>query len=394
MSDDDTRGRARLTEIYMNGLAEITPDVPLAFDDLEAAALEAMDETAAGYVKGSASSEETTDRNRSAFDRWRLLPKMLQGVEDRDLSVDLFGTEFDVPVVLAPIGVQSIYHDDGALATARAAAAEDVPLCLSTASSVTIEDVAETLGDTPRWFQLYWSPNRDLAASFIDRAEEAGYEALVVTVDTPLIGWRPRDLQNAYLPFLEGEGMANYVTDPEFRGLLDEPPEENILAAARTFLDVFGDASLTWEDLDWLADQTDLPIVVKGILDPADARRAVEHGADGVVVSNHGGRQVDGAVASLEMLPSVVDEVGEDATVLFDSGIRNGTHAMKALALGAEAVMLGRPYVYGLAIDGADGVEAVLRNFLAEFDLSLGLAGYASVENLDADALVHEDDLP
>lgn len=394
MSDDDTRGRARLTEIYMNGLAEITPDVPLAFDDLEAAALEAMDETAAGYVKGSASSEETTDRNRAAFDRWRLLPKMLQGVEDRDLSVDLFGTEFDVPVVLAPIGVQSIYHDDGALATARAAAAEDVPLCLSTASSVTIEDVAETLGDTPRWFQLYWSPNRDLAASFIDRAEEAGYEALVVTVDTPLIGWRPRDLQNAYLPFLEGEGMANYVTDPEFRDLLDEPPEENILAAARTFLDVFGDASLTWEDLDWLADQTDLPIVVKGILDPADARRAVEHGADGVVVSNHGGRQVDGAVASLEMLPSVVDEVGEDATVLFDSGIRNGTHAMKALALGAEAVMLGRPYVYGLAIDGADGVEAVLRNFLAEFDLSLGLAGYASVENLDADALVHEDDLP
>ncbi|WP_255196401.1 lactate 2-monooxygenase [Halorarius litoreus] len=394
MSDSETRGRQRITEIYVNGLADITPDVPTEFSALEAAAIEAMDEKAEGYVVGSAGSGGTDDNNVAAFDRWRILPKMLRGVEERDLSVELFGTELDVPVVLAPIGCQSILHEEGELASARAAANQDVPLCLSTVSSYTMEEVADELGDTPRWFQLYWSPNRDLTTSFLDRAEDAGYEAIVVTVDTPIPGWRPQDLQQGYLPYLEGIGTQNYFSDAVFRDLLDQPPEENTLAAAQQFLDVFGDASLTFEDLDWLGEQTDLPIVVKGILDPADARRAVEHGAEGVVVSNHGGRQVDGSVAAVEMLPSVVDEIGDEATVLFDSGIRNGAHAIKALALGADAVLLGRPYVYGLAVDGENGVESVLKNFLAEFDLSLGLAGHDSVADLDEDALVHEDDLP
>ena len=394
MSDEETRGRQRITEIYVNGLAGITPDVPTEFSALEAAAIEAMDETAQGYVVGSAGSEGTDSNNVAAFDRWRILPKMLRGVEQRDLSVDLFGTEVEVPVVLAPIGCQSILHEEGELAAARAAASQDVPLCLSTVSSYTMEEVADELGDTPRWFQLYWSPNRELAKSFLDRAEDAGYEAIVVTVDTPIPGWRPQDLQQGYLPYLEGIGVQNYFSDDVFRDLLDQPPEENTLAAAQQFLDVFGDASLTWDDLDWLQDQTDLPIIVKGILDPEDARNAVDHGADGIVVSNHGGRQVDGSVAAVEMLPSVVEAVGEEITVLFDSGIRNGAHAIKALALGADAVLLGRPYVYGLAIDGENGVESVLKNFLAEFDLSLGLAGHDSVAGLDEDALVHEDELP
>ncbi|WP_255149996.1 lactate 2-monooxygenase [Halorarius halobius] len=394
MSDSETRGRQRITEIYVNGMAGIDPDIPTDFEELESEAFEAMSEEAWGYVKGSASSEGTAASNTEAFDRWRILPKMLRGVDERDLSVELFDTEYDVPALLAPIGVQSIYDDDGELAVAEGAAAQNVPMCVSTVSSYTMEEIAEELGDTPRWFQLYWSPNRDLAKSFLDRAEEAGYEAIVVTVDTPLVGWRPRDLQNGYLPFLEGEGLANYFSDPVFRELLDVDPEENTLQAAQTFLDVFGDAGLTWDDLDWLREQTDLPIIVKGILDPADAERAIVHGADGIVVSNHGGRQVDGSVAAVEMLPSVVEAVGDETTVLFDSGIRTGSHAIKALALGADAVLLGRPYIYGLALDGANGVETVLKNFLAEFDLTMGLAGHDTAADLDEEALVHEDELP
>ncbi|MFC7236137.1 alpha-hydroxy-acid oxidizing protein [Halosegnis marinus] len=394
MSDEETRGRSRVTEIYVNGLAEVTPDVPVGFEELERAALDAMDEKALGYVKGSAGGERTAANNEAAFDRWRIEPEMLKGVESRDLSVEAFGTEFDVPVMLAPIGCQSIVHEDGELASARAAAAQDVPMCLSTVSSYAMEEVADELGDTPRWFQFYWSPDRDLAASFLDRAEDAGYEAVVVTVDTPLVGWRPRDLENAYLPYLEGVGIANYTSDDAFVDRLDHAPEENTLATAQAFLDTFGDASLTWDDLDWLHDNTDLPVVVKGILSAADARRALEHGADGVVVSNHGGRQVDGSVAALEALPRVVDEVGDEAFVGFDSGVRRGADALKALALGADLVLLGRPYVYGLALEGAAGVEAVLANFLADFDLSLGLAGHDSVAGLDRDALTHESELP
>jgi len=394
MSDDEPRGRSRVTEIYLNGLAEVTPDVPVEFDELEAAALDAMDEKALGYVKGSAGGEKTAANNEAAFDRWRIEPEMLTGVETRDLSVEALGAEFDVPVMLAPIGCQSIVHEEGELASARAAAAQDVPMCLSTVSSYDMESVAEELGDTTGWFQFYWSSDRELAASFLDRAEAAGYEAVVVTVDTPIAGWRPRDLKNAYLPYLEGVGIANYTSDEAFLDRLDHAPEENTLATAQAFLDAFGDASLTWDDLDWLHEQTDLPVVVKGILSRADARRAVEHGADGVFVSNHGGRQVDGSVAALEALPGVVDEIGDEAFVGFDSGIRRGADVLKALALGADLVLVGRPYAYGLAIDGADGVEAVLANLLADFDLSLGLAGHDAVADLDRNALVHESELP
>jgi len=379
-------GADRQQEVYGQGmLMGETPDIPPNFEELEQRALEAMSDEAFAYVKGGAGSEDTVSENRRAFRKHRIVPRMMRGVAERDLSTEVLGQELPAPVVLAPIGVQSIIHEDGELGAAEAARDVGVPMCLSSASSETLEDVSEELGETPKWFQLYWSKNRDVAASFVSRAEDAGYEALVVTLDTPMMGWRERDVSHGYLPFLDGEGVANYLSDPAFRDLLTDPPEENLDAALSEFLDVFGDASLTWDDLDWLTDQTDLPVVLKGILHPDDARKAVEKGAEGVVVSNHGGRQVDNAIGALDALPGIVDEIGDDADVLFDSGIRRGADAIVALALGADTVLLGRPYAYGLALDGAEGVREVLKNFLADLDLTLALTGHTTVDDLDRD---------
>ncbi|OIB57812.1 lactate 2-monooxygenase [Natrialba sp. SSL1] len=395
MSDEQTPsyGRERLVEVYTQGmLADTTPSIPPRFEDLEAAAREALESDAYAYVAGSAGAERTDRENQAAFSTWRIVPRMLQGVENRDLSVTLFGERYPAPVALAPIGVQSILHEDGELGSARAAADLGLPFVQSSASTEPLESVAEASDEGPAWFQLYWSSNRDLTRSFVERAEQAGYEALVVTVDTPVISWRERDIEQAYLPFLDGEGVGNYFTDPVFRDLVGAPPEENQDAAVMQFVDVFGDASLTWTDLEWLRGVTDLPILVKGIVHPDDARCALESGADGVIVSTHGGRQVDNALPAIEALPRVVDHLEKegygDAPVLFDSGIRRGADAVVALALGAEMVLLGRPYVYGLAIDGEDGVREVCRNFLADFDLTMGLSGQASVADLDRSLLV------
>ena len=389
MTDDSTGegpGPSRQRDVYMQGMADVTPDVPVAYEELEAAALEALDHEAAGYVAGGAGGGETMASNREAFDRYRIVPRMLQDVAERDLSVELFGRTYETPVALAPVGVLSIVHEDAESAVAAAASEHDVPMLLSTVSSVALEDVAADL-DAPGWFQLYPSADREVSKSLLERAEDAGYEALVVTVDTPMLAWRERDIEDAYLPFLDGEGLANYLDDSAFRDRLDVDPEENELAAIREFVDIFGDPSLTWDDLEWLVEQTDLPVVVKGILHPDDARAAVAAGADGVVVSNHGGRQVGRAIPALEALPDVVAAIGEDAAVLYDSGIRRGADVVIALALGAELVLLGRPYVYGLALDGADGVDAVVSNVLADLDLTLGLAGQSAVGDLDESIL-------
>ena len=392
MTDDgmpDQPGPRRQTEIYMEGLADVTPDVPVRYETLEQDALDAMDDEAAGYVAGGAGGGETMDANREAFRQWHIRPAMLRDVEERDRSVELLGQEYDAPVLLAPIGVLSIVHEAAEGAIAEAAADLDLPMILSTAASTELETVAEQLdaADGRGWFQLYWSSDRAITESLVERAERAGYEALVVTVDTPLLSWRERDIADAYLPFLDGEGLANYLSDPAFLDRLDADPSENELAAVREFVDIFGDPSLTWDDLAWLTDQTDLPVVVKGILRSDDAARAVKAGADGVVVSNHGGRQVDRAIPALDALPEVAGRIGDDAAVLFDSGIRRGSDAIVALALGADAVLLGRPYVYGLALDGADGVRAVCRNFLADFDLTMGLAGQDAVAGIDRSLL-------
>jgi len=393
---ETNRGSDRQVEIFMEGMAGLTPEVPPSFEELEEAALAAMDEAAYGYVAGGAGGERTVGHNRDAFADWHLWPRMLRDFSERDLSTELFGTEFSVPVLMAPIGVQSIIHEEGELGSARAAADLDVPFVTSSAASHTMEDIAGELGGTPGWFQLYWPSDDDLAKSFVSRAEEAGYEALVVTLDNNILGWRERDIRDAYLPFLDGEGVANYFSDPAFRDLLDEPPEEAELQAIRTFIDVFGEPSLTFEDLEQLCEFADIPVAVKGVLHPDDARECLERGADGVIVSNHGGRQVDNAVPALDALPHVVsalEEEEEEVPVVFDSGVRRGSDALVALALGADAVQLGRPYAYGLAVDGQAGVEAVVKNFLADLDLTLGLIGYDDVTDVDREAVVRADEL-
>lgn len=312
---------------------------------------------------------------------------MLRGVADRDLSTDIFGKTHDYPLMITPLAVQSLLHDEGEIATARACAEMNVPFVLSSLSSHSMEDVAEALGDTPKWFQYYWSADRDVATSFLDRAEKAGYDAIVVTVDAPTLGWRDRLLEKGYYPFLEGEGMANYFSDPAFRDSLARPPEEDPEAAVDRFLSIFGDASLTWDDLAFVHENTDLPIVIKGVLHPDDARRAVSSGADAVQVSTHGGRQVDGSIAAIEALPEIAEAVGDETTVLFDSGIRRGSQAFKALALGADTVMLGRPFAYGLAHSGQEGVGQVLQNTISQIDLTMGLAGIDNVDDVDRSAV-------
>jgi isopentenyl diphosphate isomerase/L-lactate dehydrogenase-like FMN-dependent dehydrogenase len=365
--------------IYLTGNAEW----PITPAEWEARAESKLDPKAFGYIAGGAGAEQTMRANREAFDRRRLRPHMLSGNVERDLSVEVLGTRSEAPFFLAPIGVLSIAHEDGELAPARAAAATGVPFILSSAASHSIEEIAEAMGDAPHWFQLYWINDRDVAASFVRRAAAAGFGAIMVTIDTPILGWRPRDLTNAYLPFITGEGCAQFFSDPVFRGYLAKPPEEDLLTAAGTMLATFPNLGLTWDDVAWLREQVELPLLVKGVLTAEDAVRARDCGVDGVVVSNHGGRQVDGAIASLDAFVEIREALGDDATVLVDGGIRTGADVLKAMALGADAVLLGRPYAYGLAAGGQEGVEAVIRQLLAETDITLALLGGRSVRGLD-----------
>ena len=405
----------------MGALGGRRPVVPVAAERLEAAAREAMREEAWAYVAGGAGAESTLRANRDAFERWRIVPRVLTDVSRRDLSVELFGRRLPAPLLLAPIGVLEMAHPEADLAVARAAAAEGGPFLFSSQASVAMESCAAAMGDAPRWFQLYWSESDALVESFVRRAEACGCEAIVLTLDTTLLGWRPRDLDLAYLPFLRGLGIAQYVSDPVFRASLAEPlpgdderPPLGLEAlrafrsqlrrypgplgeklrsgapreAVRRFIATYSRPSLAWDDLARLRGLTRLPVLLKGILHPDDARRAVEHGMDGVIVSNHGGRQVDGALAALDALPPVVEAVAGRVPVLFDSGIRGGADVFKALALGATAVCLGRPYVYGLALAGEAGVREVIANLLADLDLTLGLAGCRAIAEIDRNALV------
>jgi L-lactate dehydrogenase (cytochrome) len=374
-------------EIYIRGLGGETPAIPVPVADLEAKAMAAMDPKAANYVWAGAGTEDTLDANVEAFRRHRIVPRMLRDVSARDLSTTVLGTAMPAPLLLAPIGVQAVVHPDGELAAARAAAAVGAPMIVSTASHFSLEEVAEAGGEAPRWFQLYWPNDPELARSFVERAERAGYGAIVLTVDTFIPGWKPRDLQQAWLPFLNGMGVANYFQDPVFRAALEKPPEEDVGAATGHFLGVQANPALSWDDLAQLREMTSLPIVVKGIQHADDAREAVSRGVDGIVVSNHGGRQVDGAIASLDALPAIAAAAGNDLAVLFDSGVRSGADALKALALGADAVCLGRPYVWGLALDGQAGVEAVLKMVLAELDLTMALCGLTRPEEIGPELL-------
>jgi isopentenyl diphosphate isomerase/L-lactate dehydrogenase-like FMN-dependent dehydrogenase len=376
-------------EIYAQGLVGQTPELPVTAHELQRRAREQLSAEAYGYVAGGAGAELTMEANLYAFERWQIVPRMLRDVSDRDLSTTLLGTAMSAPILLAPVGVQAIVHPEGELAVTRAAAAHGLTAILSTAASHTLEDVAAVMKPAHpagRWYQLYWPRDRELAESFVARAGAAGYEAIVVTLDTWLLGWRPRDLDNAYLPFLKGEGVANYFSDPVFRGALERAPEDDPGPAIGHWAYQFANPRVTWADLEWLRGQTELPIVLKGILHPEDARRAADAGVEGLIVSNHGGRQVDGAIGALDALAAVRDAAG-DLAVLFDSGIRTGADVFKALALGADAVCLGRPYMWGLGLDGQAGVEHVLRCLLAELDLTLALSGYTEIAQVDRTAL-------
>jgi len=416
-------GRERQSDIYVKGLAGDFPAIPIDMAKLEAAAQTVMTPEAFAYVAGGAGLESTVRENRDALERWKILPRMLRDVSSRDTTVEIFGKTYDTPFLLAPIGVQEMAHPDADLATARAAASENVPMIFSNQASVSMEECAAVMGDSSRWFQLYWSKSNDLVASLVSRAEESGCEAICVTLDTTLLGWRVRDLDLAYLPFLRGKGIAQYTSDPVFQQLLNVKPEggeldqkrrvnlntlkvllelmtnypddllTNVrsgkpLAAVRQFVGIYSRPSLTWEDIPFLRQHTKLPIILKGIQHPEDAQRAKDEGIDGLIVSNHGGRQIDGAIGSLDALKLVIDQVGSDYPVLFDSGIRSGADAFKAIALGARAVCIGRPYIWGLALDGENGVREVLKNFRADFDLTMGLAGCTSIAEMGPENLI------
>ncbi|MFC3963925.1 alpha-hydroxy-acid oxidizing protein [Nocardia jiangsuensis] len=378
-------------EIYLGGLGGLRPDLPMTAAGLAERARRELPPEAYAYVAGSASAERTAAANEAAFDNYRILPRMLRGTTApgaRDLAVEVLGTRLAAPVLTAPVGVLELLHERGEVLVAEATKELGLGMVLSTASSSTIEEVGAAAGDW--WYQLYWPADDELARSFVTRAEAAGAKAIIVTADTPALGWRPRDLEQAHLPFLLGKGIANYLSDPLFRAKLATPPEESddaMRMAILTWVGLFGNHALRPADLAKLREWTDLPIAVKGLLHPDDARRVVDAGADAVIVSNHGGRQVDGAIAALDALPAVVAGIGDRADVLFDSGIRTGSDALIALALGAKAVLYGRPWVYGLGLAGRDGVRHALRVLLADFDSALGLSGSASVTGLDRSLL-------
>ena len=418
-------GRDAQSEIYRAGVSGRRPRIPVGFRQLERAAQRRMSRAGFAYIAGSAGLERTAQADLDAFARRRIVPRVLRDVSARDLSIELFGIRRPTPLLLAPIGVLELARRGGDAAAARAAASLGVPVTLSSQASQPMEEVAvamdQVAAGASRWFQLYWSSDRDLVASLVARAERSGCEAIVVTLDTHVLGWRPRDLDLGYLPFSRGLGIAQYTSDPVFRQLVRERAarggrpaatptpaalasfasilrhhpgalRDNLrsgepLAAVETFLDVFADPSLTWEDLAFLRERTRLPIVLKGVLHPDDARRAIDAGMDAVQVSNHGGRQIDGELAALDALPGVVEAVGARIPVLFDSGIRSGSDAVVALALGARAVAIGRPYAYALALAGEAGVRELLRNTIAELDITLALAGVRSVADLEASIL-------
>jgi lactate 2-monooxygenase len=374
-------------EIYLAGLSGILPGFPMAYPELEARAAQALPPSVLSYVAGGAGAEHTQRANVSAFGRWGLIPRMFVGAAERDLSIELFGMTLPSPLLMAPIGVIGLCAQDGHgdLATAAAADRTGVPMIASTLSVDPLEDVAGRFGSTPGFFQLYTPTDRELAESLVHRAEAAGFQGIVVTLDTWITGWRPRDLAASNFPQLRGHCLANYTTDPVFRARLGQDPADDMAATVRLWAQLFGNP-LTWDDLPWLRSLSTLPLLVKGVCHPDDVRRAIDGGVDGIYCSNHGGRQADGGLPALDCLPGVVDAAG-GTPVLFDSGVRSGADVIKALALGATAVGLGRPYAYGLAIGGVDGIVHVLRSILAEADLIMAVDGYPALADLTPDAL-------
>ncbi|HIY85785.1 MAG TPA: alpha-hydroxy-acid oxidizing protein [Candidatus Yaniella excrementavium] len=420
MTEQLPAGRQMQNFIYRAGLYGRRPRVPVNIKDLQNAAVRKMSTQARGYIDGSAGSEATAAANRAAFDQWQLVPRVATPVPVRSTSVELFGEPLPSPFLLAPIGVAEMVHPRADRATAEAARHTRTPMTVSTQASVPMEKIAYELHGAPWYYQLYWGTSDEVAFSMVRRAEAAGASAIVVTLDTFMLGWRTRDLDNGFLPFAHGMGIGQYTSDPEFAKLVEArvqaapeaetkdsprptpaalralismskrypgPLWKNLRspyprAAVETFLEVFSRTDLEWKDLARLRGVTDLPIVLKGIQHPDDAQHAQQLGFDALWVSNHGGRQLDGAASSLDSLVQVRKAVGAEMPLIFDSGVRTASDAVKALALGASAVGIGRPYLYGLALEGASGVASVLDYFNAELDISLGLMGVTNVADL------------
>ncbi|KAI8629372.1 FMN-dependent dehydrogenase [Xylariaceae sp. FL1651] len=376
-------------DLYSRGILQgIRPPTTTDPNKLRIQAMKAMRPEAYNYIAGGAGEGATMDANRLAFRQWKIIPRMMRPTMPRDLKVNLFGEQYDSPILVAPVGAQEVYHKDKEVGTAAACAELNVPFIMSTASTSTIQEVATACGDQPRWFQLYWPMDGEITASILKTARAAGFKVLVVTIDTACMSWRPADLDTTFLPFMTGQGNNVGFSDPVFRRKFAQrnggaTPENSTMSAARYWLsEAFSGDSHPWEHLEVLKKLWDGPIVLKGIQHPEDALLALQHGVSGIVVSNHGGRQVDGAVASLDMLPEIVKAVGDQMTVLFDSGIRTGADIVKALSLGAKAVLVGRPVFYGLGIAGKEGVKHVLASILADLDGTMGLAGVKSIAHL------------
>ena len=402
-------------QIYLRGFAGTRPKVPFTAQEMEALAHKCMSAEAFAYIAGGAGLESSVASNRSDFEKYKIIPRMLRDTSNRSTEIELFGQPLPSPLLLSPVGVLEMVHPDADIAVARASAALGVPYIFSNQASRPMEEASAAMGSSPRWFQLYWSKSNDLVASFVQRAEKCGCQAIVVTLDTTHLGWRTRDLEIAYLPFLEGKGIAQYTSDPVFQRVMDEPapttPRPGITLpllaglikmvnaypgngffrklrsgrpqkAVQKFTSIYSNPALTWKDLSFLRGQTQLPILLKGILHPDDAAMALDHGINGIIISNHGGRQVDGSISTIDALPAIAQRVAGKIPVLLDGGIRGGADMFKAIALGASAVCIGRPYVYGLAIAGQAGVEEVLKNLMAEFYFTMGLAGINSVKEI------------
>ncbi|PAE14963.1 alpha-hydroxy-acid oxidizing enzyme [Virgibacillus sp. 7505] len=366
-------------------IGEKISDYPLFAAEWEERAREILPAGPFGFLQSGAGDEETLGQNREAFSEYDILPRVLRDVSNVDTSVQLFGQAQSMPVMLAPVGFQGIFHPEKELGSVKAAAAAGIPFVASTVTSASLEEIAAAAPKAVKWFQLYWSRNRALTASMAKRAEIAGYKAIVVTVDTGLLGWRKRDYRNGYSPLKLLKGTANYINDPVFQELVPQLTEEHIREA---ILENIHHPNLTWDDLLFLREQTNLPIVVKGILHPADAKQAIELGMDAIVVSNHGGRQLDSAIASLRALPAIAEIVNGAVPILMDGGVRSGSDVFKAIALGADSVLIGRPYVYGLAAGGQAGVSRVIEDMRTELQLTYALSGISCTKEIDAAYLV------
>jgi lactate 2-monooxygenase len=377
------------TEIYRRGREEGTlPLWSCNMLELERRAIEILEPEARGYIVASAGDGRTARANRAAFDEWAIVPRMLRGVSAPDTSTVLVGSSMAAPLALAPVGVQSLAHTGAEQATAQAAEATGIPYCHSQAATVSFEEIADAAPAGERWTQLYWVRDPETVTSFLSRAATAGFGTLVLTVDTPVLGWRPTDLDRAFLPFTQGIGIANYTTDATYmthaRTAL---PIEEVAIAPRYWERVFPHPALDWSEAATLRAMWDGPVMIKGIQHPDDAKRALDVGFDGLIVSNHGGRQIDSAIGALQALPGVRAAVGPDVPILFDSGLRTGADLFTAIALGADAGMLGRAFLYGLALGGSDGVEHVIRSVMAEFELIMMLAGAQTISDITPDLL-------